>query len=100
MYVHEILSKGGIMVWFIISASLVGMSVFAERFIHYHRAQIVLADFLNGIRNCIRRNNHVEAITLCDDATGPVAQVARSAILRHDRSRSEIHEAVEATALQ
>ena len=87
------------MVWFILLASLVGVAVFAERFMYYHRMQIALGDFLKGVRNCIRRNNHVEAITICDDAPGPVAQVARAAILRHDRSRSEIHEAVEATAI-
>ncbi|MBI4023958.1 MAG: MotA/TolQ/ExbB proton channel family protein [Verrucomicrobia bacterium] len=95
-----ILSKGGIMVWFILAASLIGVAVFAERFIYYHRAQFALTDFLKGIRNCIRRNNHVEAIAICDDAPGPVAKVARTAILRYDRSRSEIHEAIEATAIQ
>ena len=95
-----ILSKGGVMVWFILLGSLIGMAVFAERFIHYHRAQISLADFLKGIRNCIRRNNHVEAIAICEDAPGPVAQLARSAILRYDRSRLEIHEAIESTAIQ
>ncbi len=93
-------TNGGVMVWFILLASLIGMAVFAERFVHFHRAQIALGDFLKGIRNCIRRNNHVEAIAICDDAPGPVAQVARTAILRHDRSRSEIHEAIESVAIQ
>lgn len=95
-----ILSQGGVMVWFILSVSLVGMAIFAERFIHYHRAQIHLSDFLKGIRNCIRRNNHVEAISICNDTPGPIPQVARAAILRHDRSRSEIHEAIEGVAIQ
>ncbi len=94
-----ILSKGGIMVWFILAASVVGMAIFAERFMYYHRVQIALGDFLKGIRNCIRRNSHVEAISICNDAPGPVAQVARTAILKHDRSRSEIREAIEATAI-
>jgi len=95
-----ILANGGVMVWFILLASAAGMAIFIERFVHYHRAQISLHDFLKGIRNCIRRNNHVEAISICDDAPGPVAQVARTAILRYDRNRSEIQEAVEATAIQ
>ena len=88
------------MVWFIFFASLTGAAVFLERFVHFHRAQISLQDFLKGIRNCVRRSNHVEAVAICEDAPGPVAQVARTAILRYDRSRSEIHEAVEATAIQ
>jgi len=95
-----ILAKGGVMVWFILAAGLFGLWFFLERFMHYHRAQIALADFLKGIRNCIRRNSHVEAIAICNDAPGPVARVARTAILRHDRNRSEIQEAIEATAIQ
>lgn len=96
----SILSQGGVLVWFIFLASLIGLGIFLERFVHYHRAQIVLNDFLKGIRNCVRRSNYVEAIAICEDAPGPVAQVARTAILRHDRSRSEIHEAIEAVAIQ
>ena len=95
-----ILSKGGMLTWFIMATSFIGFAIFAERFIHYHRAQISLSDFLKGIRNCIRRNSHVEAIAICDDAPGPVAQVARTAILRYDRSRSEIQEAIDAVAIQ
>lgn len=88
------------LVWFILFASLVGAAIFLERYIFFHRSQIALADFMKGIGNCIRRNNHVEAIAICEDAPGPVAQVAKTAILRHDRSRSEIQEAVEAVAIQ
>ncbi len=95
-----ILNQGGVMVWLILLVSVVGIAVFVERFVHYHRAQIALGDFLKGIRNCIRRNNHVEAIAICNDAPGPVAQVARAAILRHDRNRSEIHEVIESVAIQ
>lgn len=95
-----ILNQGGVMVWLILLVSVIGMAVFVERFVHYHRAQIALGDFLKGIRNCIRRNNHVEAIAICNDAPGPVAQVARAAILRHDRNRSEIHEVIESVAIQ
>jgi biopolymer transport protein ExbB len=95
-----ILSKGGALAWFILTTSFVALAVFAERFVHYHRAQISLSDFLKGIRNCIRRNSHVEAIAICDDAPGPVAQIARTAILRYDRSRSEIQEAIDGVAIQ
>lgn len=95
----DILLKGGAMCWFILGCSLIGVAVFVERFIHYHRAQISLNDFLKGIRNCIRRGSHTEAIAICDDAPGPIAQIARTAILRYDRSRSEIQEAVDSTAI-
>ncbi len=86
--------------WCILFTSLLGMAIFLERYVYYHRAQIALADFIKGIRNCIRRGNYVEAVAICEDAPGPVAEVAKTAILRHDRTRSEIHEAIEGVAIQ
>ncbi len=88
------------MVWFILLASLAGSAVFLERFIHFHRSQIVLNDFIKGIRNCVRRNSPVEAIAICDDTPGPVARVAKVAILHADRNRADIREAIDGTALQ
>ena len=94
-----ILANGGPMVWLLLATSLIGLGVFIERAIFFHQAQISLADFLKGLRNCVRRNNQVEAISLCDDAPGPVGRVARTAILHSDRSRADIREAIDATAI-
>lgn len=94
-----LLFKGGPIVWFILCASVIGVAVFAERYIHFHRAQIALQDFIKGLRNCIRRNNPVEAVAICEDVPGPVARVAKTAILHYDRNRNEIQDAVESVAI-
>ena len=98
MYV--VLSNGGAMVWFILLASMVGVAVFMERLIYYHRSQIAVADFLKGIRNCLKRNNQVEAISICENTPGPVARIAKTTILHSDRNRSDIREAIDAVAIQ
>jgi biopolymer transport protein ExbB len=67
-----ILSNGGLVFWLILFISAVAIVVFIERFLHYHRAQINSTEFLNGVRNVLRRDNVVEAISICDATPGPV----------------------------
>ncbi len=92
------MSKGGLLMWPILFSFVVALGVFIDRWFHYHRAQINATDFVNGIRNALKRGNVDEAIALCDDAPGPVAKVVKAAVMHHDRSRDEIREAVEDVA--
>lgn len=93
-----IISKGGLLMWFIIIIAILAIAVFFERLFHYHRAQIHTDDFVKGILNSLKRGNIKEAIDTCRDTAGPVAQVVLAAVLNHDRSRDEIREAVQDTA--
>lgn len=94
-----ILSNGGVMFWFILLVSAVAAVVFLERFLHYHRAQINSTEFLNGVRNVLRRDNVVEAISICDATPGPVARLVKTAILNRDHGRERISEALEEAGL-
>jgi biopolymer transport protein ExbB len=92
------MSRGGPLMWLILLDGLLAVAVFLERWLCYHRAQIHVADFVNGIRNCLKRGNIIEAIATCDETAGPVAQVVKAALMNHDRSRDEIREAVQDVA--
>lgn len=85
--------------WLILLASAVAVVVFIERFLHCHRAQINSTEFLNGVRNVLRRNNVVEAIAICDATHGPVARLVKTAILNRDNGRERIREAIEEAGL-
>src|SRR5881409_1365059 len=93
------LSQGGLMIWVILLASGVAVVVFVERVLHYHRAQINSMEFLNGVRNVLRRDNVVEAISICDATPGPVARLVKVAILNRDKGRDGVREALEETGL-
>jgi biopolymer transport protein ExbB len=84
--------------WLILFNGLLAVAIFFERLFHYHRAQISAVDFVNGIRNSLRRGNVIESIATCDETPGPVAQVVKSAVVNHDRSREDIREAVQDVA--
>jgi biopolymer transport protein ExbB len=96
-----VLQLGGPLVWLIILVAFIGILAFVERWYYYHRAQIKIHDFLLGISKRVRANAYAEASTICEQEThSPVAQVARAAILNHDRSRDEIREAVDVVVIQ
>jgi len=94
-----LLVNGGPMIWLILIAAAVAIAVFIERALHCHRAQINSIEFLNGVRNVLKRDNVVEAISICDATPGPVARVVKAAILNRDKGRERVREAVEEAGL-
>src|SRR5216110_17851 len=94
-----LLSKGGPVLWLILLAGAVAIVVIIERFLHCHRAQINSTEFLNGVRNVLRRDNVVEAISICDATPGPVARLVKVAILNREKGRDGVREALEEAGL-
>ena len=95
LFLHD----GGPMIWLILLAGAIALVVFIERVLHCHRAQINSAEFLNGVRNVLKRDNVVEAVSICDATPGPVARIVKTAILNRDKGRDRVREAVEEAGL-
>jgi biopolymer transport protein ExbB len=87
------------MIWLILITGAIALAVFVERVLHCHRAQINSAEFLNGVRNVLKRDNVVEALSICDATPGPVARLVKTAILNRDKGRDRVREAVEEAGL-
>ena len=87
------------MIWLILGASATALVVFVQRVLHYHRAQINSMEFLNGVRNVLRRENVVEALSICDATPGPVARLVKVAILHRERGQQGMREALEEAGL-
>ena len=92
-------SNGGPVLWLILLSSAVAVAVFIERFLYCHRAQINSTEFLNGVRTVLKRNNVVEALSICDATEGPVARLVKTAILNRDHGRERVREALEEAGL-
>jgi biopolymer transport protein ExbB len=94
-----LLANGGPMVWLLILISSVASVVFIERLLHCHRAQINSTEFLNGVRTVLRRDNVVEAVSICDATPGPVARLVKTAILAREQGREHVRESLEDAGL-
>ena len=84
------LHYGGPVMWAIALCSVLAFSLFIQRWFHLHRAQIKSGDFLKGIFNNVQRGNIVEAVSICEETPGPVAQIVRAAILEHKQGPARV----------
>ncbi|MDB6024675.1 MAG: exbB 8 [Verrucomicrobiales bacterium] len=89
------LVQGGPIIWVILAGSAIALTVFVERLLHYHRAQINSTEFLSGVRNVLKRDNVVEALAICDATPGPVARLVKVAILNREKGREGVREVLE-----
>lgn len=95
----EIIQKGGPLMYLIVLCSILALSVVMERIYHLYKARIDTKEFMKKIITILRRDKIIEAIDICDRTPGPVAHVLKAGILKHDRSRQEIKEAIDDAAI-
>ena len=95
----EILIKGGPLMFLIILCSVIAFAVVLERLWHLRRARIDTEKFMDTIAGILKRNKILDAIDMCNVTPGPIAHILKAGILKHDRSRLEIKEAIEDAGL-
>ena len=80
--------------WPLLVCSIAAAVLFFERVFHLHRAQIKPEDFLNGIYTIVNRGNTAEAVSICDQTPGPVAQMVRTALLHSNEPPGELKQTI------
>ena len=95
----ELFHKGGPTMWAIGAISFFALTIFLQRLFYLHRAQIKTGDFLSGIFTVMGRGNAVEAVSICEETPGPVAQIVRAAILERGGGRDRIQQVMEEVGL-
>ncbi len=91
----EFMQKGGPIMWPILLCSVVAFAIVIERLIRLRQEEIDTKTFMEQISKSIKRNKIMEALDLCDKTGGPIANILKAGILKHDRPRHEVREAIE-----
>lgn len=91
----DFILKGGPLMYPIILCSVIAFAIILERFYYLKNARIDAVVFMNNIENALKHNKIAEAVKICEDTSGPVARIIKAGILKHDRPRQEIKEAIE-----
>ncbi|HNR32179.1 MAG TPA: MotA/TolQ/ExbB proton channel family protein [Candidatus Hydrogenedentes bacterium] len=91
----EFFFEGGPLMWPILFCSIVALAIAIERFIALRRAGIDTREFMDTVRQVLRQNRVQEAVDFCDETDAPVARILKAGILKHNRSKAEIREAIE-----
>jgi len=94
----DMIQKGGPMMYLIMLSSILALGVVIERVYTLNKARVDADKFMDGIIGVLKRNKIIEAVEMCNNTPGPVAHIIKAGILKHDRSRPEIKEAIEEAA--
>ena len=86
------------MVYLIMLLSVLACGVVIERMYHLYRARVDATKFMEDVTAVLKRNKIIEALEMCNKTPGPIAHIIKAGILKHDRTKAEIKEAVEEAA--
>lgn len=83
----------------IVFCSILAAAVFFERLIYLKKMDIDTASLLILLREAIHDGNIVQAMNICEEKGGAVANIVRAGIAKHDRPREYIENAMELRGL-
>jgi biopolymer transport protein ExbB len=99
MSVWQIFLSGGPVMWPILLCSIFAVAIIIEKLAHLHKIKIDTQDFLGKIMEKMKRHETKEALQICDATKGPVSNILKAGILKYDRPRAQIIEAMEDASL-
>lgn len=91
----ELIQKGGAIMYPIILCSIIAFAVILERVYYFRKIKIDTITFMSNIESALKHNKVAESVKICEDTPGPVAAVVKAGILKYDRPRQEMREAIE-----
>jgi biopolymer transport protein ExbB len=99
MGLWQVFLAGGPVMWPILLCSIFALAIILEKFLHLRRIKIDTQAFLNSILDKMKRHETKEAISICEKTDSPIAHILKAGILRYDRPRPQIKEAIEDASL-
>jgi len=96
---HNLFEQGGPIMWLLLLMSVIALIIFVERALFLHRGQIRSTEFVSGIKNTLRKRRLLEALTLCEETPGPVANVVKAGLLHYEDDEQKMRFAIQEAAL-
>ncbi len=99
MGVWQIFLAGGPIMWPILLCSVWGVAIIIEKIWYLRRIKIGTQDFLSKILDKMKRHDTKEALEICDNVKSPISNILKAGVLKYDRPRPQIIEAIEDASL-
>jgi len=90
---------GGPVMWPILLCSIFALAIIIERIWYLRRIQMDTRQFLNKILDKMKRHQVKEALEICEAKKNPISRILKAGILKYDRGRQQIKEAIEDAVL-
>ncbi|HOF39934.1 MAG TPA: MotA/TolQ/ExbB proton channel family protein, partial [Candidatus Hydrogenedentes bacterium] len=91
----KVIMQGGVLMIPIGLCSIVALAIIIERFYSLRRASIDTREFMDTMRQVLRQNRIQDAVEICDEVDAPIARIMRAGILKYNRTKEDIREAIE-----
>ena len=95
MSLWQVFLAGGPVMWPILLCSIFAFAIILEKFWYLHNISIDTQEFLSKILEKLKRHEVKEALQICEGIRNPISHILKSGILKYDRSRPQIKEAIE-----
>lgn len=83
----------------LVLCSIIGFTVFIERFLSLKKADGDTQRLIIALRQEIESGNFVEAIKVCEETGGTIARILKAGLMKSSRSRDQIENAMHVTGL-
>jgi len=99
MGVWQVFLAGGPVMWPILLCSIFALAIILEKFWHLHKIKIDTQEFLKNILDKMKHHQIKEALQICENTKSPISHILKAGILKYDRTRTQIKEAIEDASL-
>ncbi len=99
MSLWQVFLAGGPVMWPILLCSIFALTIILDKFWHLHKIKIDTQEFLSNILEKMKHHQIKEALQICDSTKSPIAHILKAGILKYDRPRIQIKEAIEDASL-
>jgi len=98
MTVFDLYLKGGIIMWFILAASLIATYIIVHKLITLSRVKGDGGKFILQIRSVLGKGEIATALSMCSEVGTPLATILRAGLLKMKGSHQDVKDAVESAA--
>jgi len=99
MGLWQVFLAGGPVMWPILLCSIFALAIILEKIWHLHKIKIDTQEFLSSVLEKMKRHQVKEALEICDNTKSPISHILKAGILKYDRPRPQIKEAIEDASL-
>ncbi len=99
MSLWQIFLAGGPVMWPILLCSIFALAIILEKIWYMHNIKIDTQQFLSDVLDKMKHHQVKEALEICDKTKSPISHILKAGILKYDRPRAQIKEALEDASL-
>ncbi len=100
MNLFEMFLKGGLVMWFILAASVVAVAIIIEKFIVLRKTRQNIPVFMVKIRNYLKKKDIAGAVNYCMEEKSPISNIVKKALKKYRHGHQRVVETIDTAGRQ